>query len=140
MIDSLVIFVLWRPSSVESETEYEENDKEETQITEVINTPTTLNIRRFYGQKVIDRVSKVRDKFRIRQAKKHIARDRAERYARKKGDGDRDGEESETFTSDTTVSSATVSEVSEISATTLGSDESMESFLHSNRGGSSFNR
>ena len=122
--DGQLSYICTLEAIVESETEYEENDKEETQITEVVNTPTTLNIRRFYGKKVIERVSKVRDKFRIRQAKKHIARDRAERYAQRKGDGD---EESETFTSDTTASSATVSEVSEISATTLGSDESMES-------------
>ena len=122
--DGQLSYICTLEAIVESDTEYEENDKEETQITEVVNTPTTLNIRRFYGKKVIERVSKVRDKFRIRQAKKHIARDRAERYAQRKGDGD---EESETFTSDTTASSATVSEVSEISATTLGSDESMES-------------
>ena len=122
--DGQLSYICTLEAIVESDTEYEENDKEETQITEVVNTPTTLNIRRFYGKKVIERVSKVRDKFRIRQAKKHIARDRAERYAQRKGDGD---EESETFTSDTTASSATVSEGSEISATTLGSDESMES-------------
>ena len=126
--DRQLSYICTLEAIVESETEYEENDKKETQIMEVVNTPTTLNIRRFYGKKVIERVSKVRDKFRIRQAKKHIARDRAERYAQRKGDGD---EESETFTSDTIVSSATVSE---ISATTLGSDESMESLYSQTEG------
>ena len=56
-----------------------ESDEGETSITEVKQRKNQISIRRFYGEKVKNRMAKERDNFRVGLLKKYIARERAER-------------------------------------------------------------
>ena len=53
-----------------------ESDEGETEITEVRQGQDKISVRHFYGSKVKVRMSKERDKHRLRMLKRYIARDR----------------------------------------------------------------
>ena len=55
------------------------SDEGETEITEVRTGVNQISVRRFYGEKVKNRMSKERDMYRVRLLKRYIAKERAEK-------------------------------------------------------------
>ena len=74
--DSTWKYVATLKAYVESCSE-EEEEGEETEITEAKQCGSRIDMRRFYGKKVVERTVASRNEFRLRLMKKFLVRDRA---------------------------------------------------------------
>ena len=95
----------------------EEEEGEETEILEVKQSSVSrMDMRRFYGKKVMERTAASRDVYRLKLLKTFVARERAEKARCRLN-------QSDSMHSDTSINSDNVSDISLVSNTTY-SDES----------------
>ena len=94
----------------------EEEEGEETEILEVKQSSVSrMDVRRFYGKKVIKHMAASRDAYRLKLLKTFVARERAEKARGRLN-------QSDSMHSDTSINSDNVSDISLVSNTTY-SDE-----------------
>ena len=95
----------------------EEEEGEETEILEVKQSSVSrMDVRKFYGKKVMEHMAASRDVYRLKLLKTFVARERAEKTRHRLN-------QSDSMHSDTLINSDNVSDISLVSNTTY-SDES----------------
>ena len=109
-------YVATLKADVESCSE-EEEEGEETEILEVKQSSVSrMDVRRFYGKKVMERTAASQDVYRLKLLKTFVAIERAEKVRRRLN-------QSDSMHSDTSINSDNISDISLVSNTTY-SDES----------------
>ena len=109
----------------------EEEEGEETEIMEVQQCGNRIDLRRFYGKKVVKRTAASRDEFRLRLMKRFLARDRAAKAKCRLPN------QSDSMHSDTSVSDGD-DVLSLISNTTYSKQNSDECQSNDNRKGKNY--